>query len=138
MSPSLLWLLAGVALLIAELLAPGVFMMWLGLAALATGGLSLAVDLALAWQVVSFAIFAAVALGVFLRLRRRAKPPLLNTAQAGLIGRAARVLAVNGPDLRVRIGDSDWSARPAHGAVTEVGRVLRVVAVDGTVVVVGD
>jgi len=40
-SPALVWLVAGLVLLVLEMLVPGVFMMWLGIAALATGGLVL-------------------------------------------------------------------------------------------------
>ena len=67
------------------------------------------------------------------------KPAVLNTAQAGLVGRKARVLTADDGGLRVRVGDSDWTARLAHGAAMPVpGVVLRVVGVDGTTVVVGD
>ena len=44
MTAAVLWLLGGLALLVAEVLAPGVFMMWLGLAALGTGALVYAAD----------------------------------------------------------------------------------------------
>ncbi len=137
MSVGLMWLVAGVGLLVLEVLAPGVFLMWLGLAAIGTGGVVLGLDVGLAGQVVAFGVFAAVAIGVGLRLRR-GRALVLNTAQSGLIGRHARVLLVEGRVVRVRIGDSDWSARLAKdlGEVA-VGAELRVVGVDGVCVVLG-
>ncbi len=49
------WIVAGLALLILEVLAPGAFMMWLGLAALAVGIISLMIDWS--WQA-QFVVFA--------------------------------------------------------------------------------
>jgi membrane protein implicated in regulation of membrane protease activity len=44
-SPGVLdWFIAGTVLLVLEVLAPGVFMLWLGLAALLVGGISLFID----------------------------------------------------------------------------------------------
>ena len=138
MQPGLIWLVAGGGLLVLEVLVPGVFMMWLGLAALGTGGVVLAFDAGLAVQVVAFAIFAAVSIAVGLRLRGARHVHVVNTAQSGLLGRPARVLQVDGAVLRVRIGDSDWPARLARDVeAPDVGSDLRVVGVDGMTVVVG-
>lgn len=138
MTPALWWLVGGVVLLVAEVLLPGVFMMWLGLAGIGTGLVVLALEPGLGWQVAAFGMFAGVSLGVGLHLRRKAHVPVLNTAQAGLVGRSARVLSAEAGALRVRIGDSDWSARLAHGtAAPAEGAVLRVVGVDGVTVIVG-
>ncbi len=139
MQPGLWWLVGGVGLLVVEVLAPGVFMMWLGLAAIGTGGVTLWLEPGLGWQVVAYALFAAVTLSAGLKLRSLRKPAVLNTAQAGLVGRKARVLTADDGGIRVRVGDSDWTARLAHGvALPAPGTVLRVVGVDGTTVVVGE
>ena len=37
MTPALMWLAGGLVLLVAEVVMPGVFLFWLGLAALGTG-----------------------------------------------------------------------------------------------------
>ena len=132
-----LWLIAGAVLLVIEVLAPGAFMMWLGIAALGTGALTLAFDPPLWAQVVVFAVLAGIALAAGLRLKAARKAPMLNNAQAGLVGRQAKVLTTDGGLLRVRIGDSDWTARLASGTPPpDSGTVLRVVGVDGTIVVV--
>jgi len=132
----LIWILAGLLLLGAELAVPGVFLLWAGLAAIGTG---------LAWRLAepgfpgAVAIFVALmAAGVALALlRRRALgPPSLNTPESGLVGREGRVLDADGSGLRVRLGDSDWAARAARGTATPAGAIVRVEAVEGTVLVV--
>lgn len=138
MPPSLIWLAGGVALLVAEVLLPGVFLMWLGIAALATGAVVQLFEPGLGVQVVAFGVFAALSLFAGLRLRGRRQASSLNTAQSGLIGRPARVLSV-APELRVRIGDSDWNARLARNTpAPEAGTTLHVVGVSGTTVILGD
>jgi inner membrane protein len=136
MSDWIIWLVGGLALLMIEILAPGAFMMWLGLAACGTGLVVLASDVGFEFQVVTFGVLAAVSLAIGLRYRhpRQAK---LNTQQAGLAGRAATALIFHGREGRVRVGDSDWAARvPADVAAPEAGTRLRVEGVDGTVLIV--
>src|SRR3981189_2530868 len=53
------WLIFGVLLMALELLAPGVFLFWLGLAALLVGLLSFAFHPSWQWQILMFAILAA-------------------------------------------------------------------------------
>jgi hypothetical protein len=135
MSAWVCWLLAGLGLLIAETLLPGAFLMWIGLAACGAGLLTLAGGLRFEFQVVAFALLAAVSLAAGLRLRRRRVA--LNTQRAGLAGRSAVALSFHGREGRVRLGDSDWPARvPADEAEPAPGAALRVVDVDGTVLIV--
>ena len=134
--PALIWLLSGLVLLGLEILAPGVFMMWLGIAAVATGLLALVMELQFGAQVGVFGIFAAISLLIGLRLRRPSALAMHNQ-DAGLIGRVATVLHFSGQEGRVRVGDSDWAARLATGvSPPEPGARLRVENVDGTVLVV--
>jgi len=136
-SDGLIWILAGIGLLGLEVLAPGAFMMWLGIAAIGAGLVELAVNVGFAWQVVIFGVLAAISLGIGLRLRRKPPPPKVNTRGAGLIGRTAVALSFRGHEGRVRIGDSDWAARLPGGVEPPApGTVLRVVDVDGTVAIV--
>jgi inner membrane protein len=129
------WLLGGVVGLIAEALLPGFFLLWLGLAAICTGVLTLATDAPFHWQVVSYAVFAAIAIAIAVRLRTR-PTERLNTPGSGLIGRRATALAFQGSDGRVRLGDSDWPARLTAKTAVPTGTHLRVVGVDGTVLLV--
>jgi hypothetical protein len=131
----IIWLLAGLALLIAEMLAPGVFLMWIGLACIGTGLAAMSVALGFGAQVVMFVVLAAVTLAIGLRLKR--KPPRLTTESAGLAGRSAVALKFHGREGRVRVGDSDWAARLASGVTApEAGARLHVESVDGTVLIV--
>jgi hypothetical protein len=90
MSDWIIWIAAGLALLLLEVLAPGAFMMWLGLAACGTGLIVLASGVGFELQVVTCAVLAAISLSIGLRLRHR--PARLNTQQAGLAGRSATAL----------------------------------------------
>lgn len=135
MTDWIIWLASGLALLLAEMLLPGVFLMWLGLAACGTGLVLLATGIGFELQVVTFAVLAAISLSAGLRLRRH--PTRLNTQQAGLAGRSATALHFTGREGRVRLGDSDWPARvPPDVAPPAPGTRLRVEGVDGTVLVV--
>jgi inner membrane protein len=135
MSSWIIWVLAGLALLMLEVHTPGAFMMWLGLAACGTGLIVLAGGIGFEVQVVTFGVLAAISLGVGLRFRHR--PIRLNTQQAGLAGRSATALAFQGREGRVRLGDSDWAARvPTDVAEPTAGARLRVEGVDGTVLIV--
>jgi membrane protein implicated in regulation of membrane protease activity len=64
------WLIFGVLLMALELLAPGVFLFWLGLAALLVGLLSFAIHPSWQMQILMFAIFAAAAVPLWWRLAR--------------------------------------------------------------------
>ena len=133
-----LWLIAGLLLMLLEVVAPGVFLMWLGLAALGTGLVIQVADPGFAWQVVVFAAFAAVTIAIGLRVRSSRSAALVNTPASGLVGREAVALDFHGQTGRVRVGDSDWNARLAHGTEPPAPQSrLRVVGVDGTTLIVG-
>jgi membrane protein implicated in regulation of membrane protease activity len=135
MSDWIIWIAAGLALLLLEILAPGAFMMWLGLAACGTGLIVLASGIGFELQVVTCAILAAITLSIGLRFRHR--PTKLNTQQAGLAGRSATALGFHGREGRVRVGDSDWAARvPTDVPEPQAGARLRIEGVDGTVLIV--
>ncbi len=135
MSDWIIWLVAGLVLLMLEVLAPGAFMMWLGLAALGTGLATLCAGIGFEIQVVTCGVLSAISLAVGLRLRHR--PARLSTQQAGLAGRVATALIFHGREGRVRVGDSDWAARvPMDVRQPDPGTRLRVESVDGTVLIV--
>src|SRR6478752_7166716 len=83
------WVIAGVLLLI-ELMLPGVFLMWLGLAAAIIGVIDLVADLA--WQV-EIALFAVLSVLLVLFVRPRVKfvqsePSNLNRRMYDYVGRS--------------------------------------------------
>ncbi|NKC30737.1 NfeD family protein [Falsiroseomonas selenitidurans] len=140
MEPGLIWILAGLLALGAELVLPGVYLVWAGFAATGTGlVLLLAGDLGFGLDVALFLALLAAGVAGSLAMRRRtgAASRRVNAPEAGLAGRAATLL--HGPDgaLRVRLGDSEWPARLPRGvAVPADGTAMRVEAVDGVVLVV--
>src|SRR5258707_4173784 len=84
------WLIFGVLLMALELLAPGVFLFWLGLAALLVGLLSFAIHPSWQTQILMFAIFAAAAVPLWRRLARsnkaaRRSNPFLNKSADALV-----------------------------------------------------
>ena len=134
LDPSWLWLIGGVVLLIAEVIAPGFFLMFVGAAAIATGLLALLLPVGVALQL---ALFAILALAIVRFGGRRAyasrydysSDPLLNNRIGQLIGRVVVVTEpVDANGGRVRVGDGDWSAR---GGPAAVGERVRIVDVDG-------
>jgi membrane protein implicated in regulation of membrane protease activity len=67
------WMALGVALAIAELLAPGYFLIWLAAAALVTGLVAAAMPVGLEAEIILFAVLCALALVTrALRLRSSA------------------------------------------------------------------
>ncbi|MGE0416784.1 MAG: NfeD family protein [Acetobacteraceae bacterium] len=135
MSAWTIWVAAGLVLLGLEILVPGAFLMWLGMAAIGAGLLTLATGIGFELQVLGFAVLAAGSITLGLRLRRPQRK--LNTQSAGLVGRPATALGFTGRNGRVRLGDSDWSARvPSDVTPPEPGARLRVDGVDGTVLIV--
>src|SRR3954470_939201 len=86
------WLIFGLILMALELLAPGVFLFWLGLAALLVGLLSFALQPSWQLQLLLFAVFAAAAVPLWRRLARRdasasVSNPFLNKRADALVGR---------------------------------------------------
>lgn len=128
-----LWAIGGLLLLIAEVVAPGFFLIFLGAAAIATGLFTIVFDLGLAPQLILFVIYTAVA--VMLGKRWYAEPgdhaqgARLNDPAKRLIGKTVTVVAaVDDHGGRVRVGDGEWSAR---GGPAGPGERVRVTGVDG-------
>ena len=134
--PGLAWLIGGVALCIAEVLLPGMYLLWLGLAAFGAGIVCRLVTLGLGGQVVAFALLALVSVLIGIR-KGRARPTVeVNRPGSGLIGRQATALSFSGAEGRVRLGDSDWPARLTTGAAVPNGALLVVEGVDGLTLLV--
>lgn len=138
LQPGWLWLIGGVLLLIAEIIAPGFFLVFVGAAALATGLFVILFDLGLAPALALFALYTALA--VYVGRKVYANRPVaasvanLNDRSAQLVGRSVSVVeAVDEHGGRVRVGDSEWTAR---GGPAEPGSRVRVTAVEGNCLLV--
>ena len=127
------WLIFGVLLMALELLAPGVFLFWLGLAALLAGVVSFAIDPSWQMQILLFAVFAAAAVPVWRRVARQ-RPgvnpnPFLNRRSDALVGRICTLEKpiVDGEGV-VRIDDTVWRVA---GPDVPAGSRVRIVRADG-------
>lgn len=130
------WLSLALILAIAELLVPGVFLIWVAAAAAIVGAVAFLTDINMAAQLLLFAL-AAITMTYGARRWYTANPvasedPLLNDRAARLIGQTALVVEpVSAHAGRAKIGDSVW---PARGADLAVGTHARIKAVSNGVV----
>jgi len=134
MSPEWLWLIGGIVLLIAELIAPGFFLVFIGGAAVATGLASLLLPIALPLQLAIFAVLAFLSVRIggrraYSMRYEHTTDPFLNDRVKRMLGNV--VVATQPIDAhggRVRVGDSEWSAR---GGPAQPGERVRIVDVEG-------
>lgn len=135
MDRGLIWVLAGLALLLAELVVPGVFLLWIGLAAIGTGLLDMAIAPSFGIRAVVFLVLLAGGIATAIAIRKHRRPEVrVNTPDAGLVGRTGTLVECSALGGRVRVGDSDWAARVPDDAAP--GDVVRIEGVEGTVLVV--
>jgi membrane protein implicated in regulation of membrane protease activity len=130
------WWLVGLVLIIVEILVPGVFFLWIGIAALCVG-LMLFLFPTFSWQL-QWLLFALLTVGSvsvwWLYLKRHPSPsdePLLNRRAQQYVGRVFTLEApiVNGYG-KIRVDDSIWKVEAED---CPSGTRVRVVGVDGVV-----
>ena len=131
------WWSLALLLFAVEVIAPGAFMLWLGLGAAAAGLVVLLIPgMSLATQWIVFGVLALVSTGIGWRYRRRlnrdaaSDQPLLNRKGDRMIGRHVTVVEaiVNGRG-KVKVGDSVWLV---EGADCPVGTLVEIIGVQGT------
>ncbi|HEX8668742.1 MAG TPA: NfeD family protein [Allosphingosinicella sp.] len=133
LDPQWVWLLAAIVLGIAEILVPGVFLIWLATAAALTGLATLLFAPPAAFQFVLFALFSVAAVYAgrrwYLHNPMPSSDPLLNDRAARLRGETLVVVAeIENGRGRVRVGDSVWACR---GPDCPAGSRVKVVGADG-------
>ena len=132
------WLTLGLVLAGLELMVPGVYLIWLAVAAIITGVLTLVLDLSLPFQVVDF-VFLSLIIAFSAKRILRDKPiessdPLMNRRGARLVGETALVVQpIEHGSGRVKLGDSEWIAR---GVETPAGERVRIIGTDGSTLLV--
>lgn len=126
------WLIVAVVLAIAETLAPGVFLIWIAIAAAITGVASFLLPIDVAQQLILFAAASLVS-GYAGRSWYLANPvdtddDKLNDRVARLIGDEVVVVVpiVDGRG-RVKVADGVW---PARGPDSSIGARVRIVGAD--------
>ncbi|HEY0503603.1 MAG TPA: NfeD family protein [Lysobacter sp.] len=127
------WAAVALLLFAAEALAPGAFMLWLGLAAAAVFLVVIVFDVPVLAQVTLFVLLSFISIQVYrtwFRGRERASDqPMLNRRADQLVGRVVPLerAIVNGQG-RVQIADAYWTVA---GPDLPTGTAVRIVAVDG-------
>jgi inner membrane protein len=130
------WIILGLSLIGLELLSPGLFLIWLGLAALVTGVMDGMLNLS--WQSagIVFAILSVACVLLGRRLnsdpqQKDASAPALNQRGQSLIGQS---FILDQPIVRgegqIKVGDSVWRIT---GPDTEEGATIRVTGLEGAV-----
>ena len=132
------WLAVGIALGALELAVPGIYFIWLAIAALVTAGLTAVLDLGVVIQVVNF-VFLALIIAYSAKRFLRDRPiestdPLMNNRGGRMIGQLVTVsVAIVDGEGRVKVGDSEWIAR---GPDCQVGSRVRIVGAQGATLTV--
>lgn len=139
------WLLLGFVLLGLELLAPGVFLVWFGIAALVVGGISVMPFADVGWwpwqaQSVAFVVLSALFAMMGTRFLRRGETTTLssesplNDRVAQLTGRTADLISpIENGVGRIRLGDSIWRV---SGPDLGEGTRVKIVGGNGEILVV--
>lgn len=129
-----LWLLAGIVLAIAEALIPGVYLIWIGAAAILTGIVTFIFGPVLAIQFGIFAVLVLLSVLLGYRIYRRnpitSADPMLNQRAQQMVGRTVVVsTAIINGEGRVKVGDGSWRA---IGPDAPIGTRMTVTAASGT------
>ncbi|WP_127754055.1 NfeD family protein [Devosia sp. 1566] len=136
------WIVAGLVLLALELVVPGGFLVWMGIAGIVTGLMLFFQPISGPLQWLLFGSLSLIAIFVWVRWSRSRPPendhPQLNERAESLVGQVVALQApIEGGFGRVALGDSVWRVSgPDLPQGTRVrvtgsnGPVLRVVPAD--------
>lgn len=133
------WVILGLVLVGLEMLSPGVFLIWLGIAALLTGALDGLFGLSWQAALLVFAVLSIVSVLIGRLLARgqvdsQAQQPFLNRRGEALVGRSFTLDgAIAGGEGQLRVGDSVWRV---VGPDMAAGSTIRVTRIDGATLVV--
>lgn len=137
MSAWVFWLIIAAVMLIAELMTGILFCLCLCIAALLTVAVSGV--LPPVGQGVVFSILSAMFLMVWANWRKKQsalEKPTVSEIQHHLLGLELLLSAALELQAQIRVGDSYWLARSEDGHSLAVGTKVKVVAIDGTTLVV--
>jgi len=134
MATGWLWAIAGLVLIGAEVWMPGVFMLWLGIAALATASVAAALPIPIEVQLALFTMTALLSCVVGWLVSRNTGRghATVNDPRNRMVGSIGHVTEpIRDGHGKVRIGDSDWLA---EGPDLAAGAAVRVKGLSGTAV----
>jgi inner membrane protein len=129
------WMIAGLVLLSLELVVPGGFLVWMGIAAILTGLVTLVQQPPWAVQWLVFGILSLVSILAWVRFTRNRKPetdaPRLNQRTERFVGQEAVLeQPISGGFGRLRLEDTVWRV---SGPDLPVGERVRIVGADAAV-----
>lgn len=129
------WVIAGLVMLGLELVLPGGFLLWMGVAGIVTGFVTMAYPLAWPVQWVMFGAMSLVFILAWLRFSRgrekASDSPYLNRRADRFIGHEAVLdFPIEAGSGRLALGDTIWRI---SGPDLPAGRRVRVVAHEGAV-----
>jgi inner membrane protein len=132
------WLSFGVVMAAIEMIAPGFFLMWLALAAIITGLVTLVLPIGFPMQLTLFAVLAIITVYAarrwLLQNPIQSDDPMLNDRAGRMVGEIVTVsVAIENGQGRVTIGDSDWSVKGDDAAT---GARVRIIGNQGGVLMV--
>lgn len=119
MNPAFLWAIAGLALLTVEMFIPGIYMLWIGIAALLTAGVAVLFPSLGAGLFVVFALttIATAVIGARAYAVLNHERGTVNELRHQLIGQRGVCIAVGTNNtVRIRINGVEWAAR-ADGTI---------------------
>jgi inner membrane protein len=130
---SWLWFVVAAVFLLLELMAPGVFMLWLGLAAILIGIISLTMVLSWQAQLIAFAVLSIACIPMWRYFARKVEKPVdrpyLNRRADGYVGRVFTLeKPIVGGTGTVRIDDTVWRV---SGPDLPAGSRVKVASADG-------
>jgi membrane protein implicated in regulation of membrane protease activity len=129
------WMIAAAILFVLELLAPGIFFMWFGVAALVTGLIVFRYDIGWQWQFIWFGVLSLVSMLLANKYLRKhpleSERPFLNERASQLVGQTFNLVdpIVNGRGS-IHTGDTIWRV---EGPELPNGTRVKVIGVDGSV-----
>jgi membrane protein implicated in regulation of membrane protease activity len=132
------WLIAAAIFFVLELVAPGAFMLWLGISAMLVGIIGFMVAWAWQYQLVAFAVFAIISIPLWRHFTRSTDEtkdqPFLNRRADGFVGREFTLdKPIVGGNGTVRIDDTIWRL---SGPDLAGGSRVKVVRADAALLVV--
>jgi membrane protein implicated in regulation of membrane protease activity len=132
------WLILGGLFFVLELLAPGIFLIWFGVAAGMVGTAALLTDITWQWQFVMFALLSLAAVVIARKFFRsdaeHSDRPLLNLRAQQHVGKSYVVAeTIENGRGKVKIGDSMWLV---EGPDAKQGAQVKVTGADGTTLLV--
>lgn len=138
-TPGLAWLIFAAVLALAELMMPGIFLVFVAAGAAVTGVVTLIIPgFVPTFQVAVFIVATSAAVGLgrswYLRNPVPSADPLLNDRVARLVGEIVTVVEpIAAGKGKVRVGDSEWLA---CGPDLPIGTRVRIVGAVGTALTV--